>query len=177
MTETVRKAPPPPPPVEPPGGGGGGGASGGGSSSGSSGSSSSSSSSGSSAPAVDPIVAQKEALFRSIYIDLWGEPPTVDYLKAAANSGMNSYEFEQHERMKPAFQNTPTYAKEADSLIQGYTFLQDFKVSRHKKKPGDKGGGSKPGDKYGGKWGGPGGGRPNPDQHRPPNLEGGPNYG
>lgn len=78
-----------------------------GGSSGSSDSSSSSSSSGSSAPAVDPVVARKVALFQSIYMSLWGEPATENYLKGFKD--MNSYEFALNERMKPAWLQTKAF--------------------------------------------------------------------
>ena len=117
---------------------------------GSPGTPSSSSSSGSSAPAVDPVVAQKESLFRSIYISLWGEPPTEAYLKAAATGGLNAFEFEEHERHKPAFQKTETYAKEADSFLQSYGFLQHYRTKPMAKKKS----GGHPGDHQGTNQGG-----------------------
>jgi hypothetical protein len=92
-------------PTPPPGDGGGSGGSGG--SSGSSGSSSSSS--GSSEPAVDPIVARREAMFQSIYMSLWGEPATEGYIKSIAKGGLNSYEFSLMERSKPAWQQTKAF--------------------------------------------------------------------
>lgn len=154
---------------------------------------SSSSSSTPSAPPVDPVVAEKESLFKSIYLSLWGEPPTQDYIMAAAKSGMNSYEFEQHERAKPAFAQTPTYAKEVDALVGSYDFLQVFKRGGGGRKKGGGGNGGNgpngvpdqghagfPGGPHGGPrtyngpWGGPENGRPNPPRQ---NLEGGPTSG
>lgn len=106
---------PEPEPV--PGGSTGGGSSDGGSSGSSGGSSSGGSSSGgSSAPPSDPVEEQKKSLFRQIYIQLWGEPPTEAYVKAAANSGLNTWEFAELERNKPAFSQTETYKKKAQSL-------------------------------------------------------------
>ena len=67
-------------------------------------------------PAVDPVVAQKMNLFRQVYISLWGEPPTEAYIKSAANSGMNSWEFARQERNKPAWADTDVYKKKADEL-------------------------------------------------------------
>ena len=83
----------------------------------SSGSSSSSSSSSTPSAPTDPRVAQLESLFRSAYIQLWGEPPTEAYVKQAAHSGMNTTEFVARERMKDAFSNTKTYKDEAKSLL------------------------------------------------------------
>lgn len=77
---------------------------------------SSSSSGGSSEPKVDPVVAQKMNLFNQIYMQLWGEPATEAYLKAAANSGMNTWEFARAEREKPAWADTDAYKKKADDL-------------------------------------------------------------
>jgi len=84
--------------------------------SGSSGSSGSSSSGGSSEPAIDPVVAQKMNLFQSIYMGLWGEPATEAYLKSAANSGLNTWEFAAAERAKPAWADTDAYKKKAEDL-------------------------------------------------------------
>jgi len=106
---------PAPPEPEPIPGAGSGGDSDSGSSS-SSGSSGSSSSGGSSEPAVDPVVAQKMNLFQSIYMGLWGEPATEAYLKAAANSGLNTWEFAAAERAKPAWADTDAYKSKADEL-------------------------------------------------------------
>lgn len=79
-------------------------------------SSSSSSSSGSSAPKVDPIVQRRMAMFQTVYTQLWGEPATEAYLKAAANSGMNSWEFARQERNKPAWADTGAYKKKTEEL-------------------------------------------------------------
>jgi hypothetical protein len=65
---------------------------------------------------VDPIVAQKMSLFRSIYMQLWGEPATEAYLKSAAASGMNTWEFARAERNKPAWADTDVYKKKTEDL-------------------------------------------------------------
>lgn len=109
-------------------GGGSGGSSSGGSSSGGSSGGSSSSSSAPAAPKVDPVVAQKESLFQSIYVSLWGEPATEAYLKSAAQSGMNTFEFQAHEMSKPAFADTKTYQGKAQSVAD---LLSSLGVGRH----------------------------------------------
>lgn len=78
---------------------------------------SSSSGGGSSAPPADPRIAQLESLFRSAYIQLWGEPPTEAYVKHAAHSGMNVTEFVQRERHKEAWKNTKAYEDEFDQIL------------------------------------------------------------
>lgn len=78
---------------------------------------SSSSSSSSSSTPTDPRIAQLESLFRSAYIQLWGEPPTEAYLKQAAHSGMNVTEFVERERSKEAFKKTKTYQDEFKGLL------------------------------------------------------------
>lgn len=80
-------------------------------------STSSSSSSSAPAPKIDPRIAQLESLFRSAYTQLWGEPPTEDYVKKAAHSGMNVTEFIHQERMKVAFQDTKPYKDEAKGIF------------------------------------------------------------
>jgi len=65
---------------------------------------------------VDPREAQLESLFRSAYTQLWGEPPTQEYVKQAVKQGWNTQEFIHHERMKTAFQQTETYKQEAKGL-------------------------------------------------------------
>lgn len=64
---------------------------------------------GSSAPAVDPITAQRMNMFQQIYMQLWGEPAPEAYLKSAANGGLNSYEFALQERSKPAWTQTKAF--------------------------------------------------------------------
>jgi len=90
-----------------------GGAGGGGDSGGSSGG-------GSSAPAdpfhTDPVKARKLSEFQSVYTSLWGEPATEEYLKHAILAGANRWEFEDHERKKPAFRKTKTYRDQGSSL-------------------------------------------------------------
>lgn len=44
--------------------------------------------------------------FSTIYMQLWGEPATEDYLRQAAQSGMNIWEFALRERSKPAYFTT-----------------------------------------------------------------------
>lgn len=61
----------------------------------------------SSAPAVDPIQARREAMLQQIYMELWGEPAPESYIKA--NSNMNSYEFALNERAKPAWIQTKAF--------------------------------------------------------------------
>lgn len=83
-------------PTPPPGDGGGGGGS-------------DDSPSAPSAPAVDPITAQRMNMFQQIYMQLWGEPAPEAYLKSAANGGLNSYEFALQERSKPAWTQTKAF--------------------------------------------------------------------
>lgn len=91
-----------------------GGSSGGGSSSSSS---SSSSGGGGGGGTSDPRLAQLEALMRSAYIGLWGEPPTEGYIKQAAHSGMNVTEFVHRERMKEAWSDTKAFKDQFKSLL------------------------------------------------------------
>ena len=65
---------------------------------------------------MDPVVARRMAMFSSIYQQLWGEPATEAYLKSAANSGMNSWEFAAAERAKPAWADTDVYKKKSEEL-------------------------------------------------------------
>jgi hypothetical protein len=43
---------------------------------------------------------------QSVYMRTWGTPPPPGYVDRAAKSGMNIYEFEAHERSKPAFEQS-----------------------------------------------------------------------
>ena len=100
-----------------------GGTSGGGSTSGGS------TSGGSSAPAAPPmdiyvsdefkqdaVKRQKMQSFAQLYQQLWGEPATEAYLAQAVNAGLNTWEFAEQEKSKPAFSKTETYKKQAQSL-------------------------------------------------------------
>src|SRR5437868_2086867 len=75
------------------------------------------------APKVDPVIAEKESLFQSIYVKLWGEPATEAYLKAAANSGENTWEFTARERAKPEWADTKAYKDQAQSIADLLTQL------------------------------------------------------
>jgi len=101
----------------------------GGSTSGGSTSGGSTSSGGSSAPAAPPmdiyvsdefkqdaVKRQKMQSFAGIYQQLWGEPATEAYLAQAVNAGLNTWEFAEQEKSKPAFSKTETYKKQAQSL-------------------------------------------------------------
>jgi len=101
---------PPEPEPTPTGGGTSGGSTSGGSTSGGS------TTSAPAEPKVDPVVQQKMSAFASIYMQLWGEPATEAYLKSAANSGMNTWEFAAAEREKPAWATTDVYQKKAADL-------------------------------------------------------------
>lgn len=96
--------------------GGGGGDGGGGSDSGSTSGGSSTGGSAPAAPPVDPIVARRESMFQQLYMQLWGEPATEAYIKSAANSGLNSWEFAAREKAKPEWSQTEAYKKQAQSL-------------------------------------------------------------
>jgi hypothetical protein len=81
---------------------------------------------GSSAPPVDTYVSdifkqdavkrEKASTFAQIYMNLWGEPATEEYLIAAVNEGLNAFEFTEREKQKPAFAKTPLYKETALSL-------------------------------------------------------------
>jgi len=43
---------------------------------------------------------------QSVYMRTWGTPPPPGYVDRAAKAGMNIYEFEAHERSKPAFETS-----------------------------------------------------------------------
>jgi hypothetical protein len=51
-----------------------------------------------------------------IYMNNWGEPPPPGYIEKIMASGMNTYEFNSHERAKPAFRNSPKYQMERLSV-------------------------------------------------------------
>ena len=74
-------------------------------------------SSGPSAPPVDPIIARRESMYQQVYSAIWGEPATEDYLKQAANEGLNIWEFAYRERTKPAFFGSKTYKDKADQWV------------------------------------------------------------
>ena len=90
------------------------------------GGSSSGGSSGPSAPPMDTYVSDqfkqdavkrtKMQQFAQLYQQLWGEPATEDYLAKAVNAGLNTWEFAEMERNKPAFSKTGTYKSKG----QGY---------------------------------------------------------
>lgn len=64
----------------------------------------------------DAVARQKMQTFAALYQQLWGEPATEAYLAEAVKAGMNIWEFEEHERLKPAFRKTGTYKDQATSL-------------------------------------------------------------
>jgi hypothetical protein len=66
----------------------------------------------------DRVKAQKFSMFQSEYAQLWGEPATEDYIKAAVNAGLNKWEFASRERQKPAFRHTETYRDKASALAE-----------------------------------------------------------
>lgn len=51
-----------------------------------------------------------------VYLRLWGIAPPPGYIDRAAKAHMNFYEFEAHERAKPAFKNSQTYHEERISV-------------------------------------------------------------
>jgi len=125
------------------GGGSSGGSSSGGYASGGYSYSSSGSSSGSSG--MDPVEAAKMSDFGSIYKELWGEPATEEYLRAAVKKGWNIWEFEDHERHKPAFLKTDTARTEAEGYFE---FLRNAGILNSAFNPPRAGkGGNKPGGK------------------------------
>lgn len=69
-----------------------------------------------SAPAVDPLTAQRMNMFQQLYMQLWGEPAPETYLKSAANGGLNSYEFALQERSKPAWIQSKAFKDSYDGL-------------------------------------------------------------
>ena len=56
------------------------------------------------------------AQLMSTYISTWGINPPAGYIERAAAAHMNLYEFEAHERAKPAFKNSPRYQDERIQL-------------------------------------------------------------
>jgi hydroxypyruvate isomerase len=55
-------------------------------------------------------------MFQSVYTQLWGEPATEAYLKAAAKAGLNVTEFAWRERHKPEFVQSESFRNKASSL-------------------------------------------------------------
>ena len=53
----------------------------------------------------------------SVYVSLWGTPPPPGYLERFVRSGMNLWEFEAHERAKPAFRRSPRFVEEQAQLL------------------------------------------------------------
>jgi len=51
-----------------------------------------------------------------VYMENWGTAPPPGYVDRIAASGMNVYEFNAHERAKPAFQSSPVFHMERLSL-------------------------------------------------------------
>ena len=47
-----------------------------------------------------------------VYIGLWGLPAPPGYIEKIGASHMNMFEFEAHERAKPAFKMSPKYAED-----------------------------------------------------------------
>jgi hypothetical protein len=77
-----------------------------------------SSSSGSSAPSgpkYSPDVMRRMQLLQQMYISIWGEPATEEYLAQSAKAGLNQWEFAYQERVKPAYFLSPDYKKKEDS--------------------------------------------------------------
>lgn len=56
--------------------------------------------------------AQYEQSLGSVYMGLWGVAPPPGYVKRIAASHMNLFEFEAHERAKPAFDRSIRYQEE-----------------------------------------------------------------
>jgi hypothetical protein len=71
-------------------------------------------SSDSSAPAVDPIQARREAMLQQIYMQLWGEPAPESYIKSSSN--LNSYEFALQEKSKPAWIQSKAFKDAYDGV-------------------------------------------------------------
>lgn len=57
-------------------------------------------------------VAQYKQYLVAKYIQLWGVDPPPGYIDRAAAAHMNIFEFEAHERAKPAFKSSQTYQEE-----------------------------------------------------------------
>lgn len=93
------------------GGGGGGGKSS--TSSGGGGSSGGSSGGGGGGGGPD-YKSQQEARLAGIFFELWGEAPSPNYISAAANHGLTTWEFAEQEMSKPAWWKTPAAKKRAE---------------------------------------------------------------
>jgi hypothetical protein len=62
----------------------------------------------------DLMIAQ----LSSVYFRLWGIPPPEGYVEKQVDAGVNVYEFEMNERMKPAFRLTMTFRDQQSSFAQ-----------------------------------------------------------
>lgn len=63
------------------------------------------------------LAAKQAAQRRALYKWLWMDDPPVGEIEASAN--MNIYEFEAHQRAKPAFKLSPRFKEEAAVKMRG----------------------------------------------------------
>lgn len=70
-------------------------------------------------PEMDAV----ESMYYNTYIELWDAEPPEGYIKGAISQGLNIHEFEEAEKAKPAWSNTPAYAAEAETKGQD---LEEF---------------------------------------------------
>ena len=75
-------------------------------------------------PERDPLTPTEKAAnayaasLVSTYQSLWGVEPPSGYIERAITGHMNVFEFEAHERAKPAFRSSPRYREEMVYLAQ-----------------------------------------------------------
>lgn len=64
-----------------------------------------------------PEMTAQEYLYYNEYVELWDEEPPEGYIEEAMASGMNPKEFADAERQKPAWSQTPAYAKKESENV------------------------------------------------------------